>query len=113
MLLLGAAVLGAALFVSAVSVHFQDMRNLLQNVLTLWFFASPVIYSADGVPPKLRFWLRLNPASAYLGGIHDSIFAGRWIPGSEWTAMAAVALLSVAIGGAVFSRLRDSIAEEA
>jgi len=113
MLLLGAAVLGAALLVSAVSVHFQDMRNLLQNVLTFWFFASPVIYSADGVPPKLRFWLRLNPASAYFGGIHDSIFAGRWIPPAGWGAMAAVALLSLAIGGAVFSRLRDSIAEEA
>src|SRR5207247_8910834 len=42
MLLFGVAVLGAALFLSAVSVHFQDVRNLLQSGLTLWFFASPV-----------------------------------------------------------------------
>jgi ABC-type polysaccharide/polyol phosphate export permease len=113
MLLLGPAVLGAALFVSAVSVHFQDVRNLLQNVLTFWFFASPVIYSADGVPPRLRFWLRLNPASAYFGGIHDSIFTGRWISAPDWGAMAAVSLVSILVGGSVFSRLRDSIAEEA
>ena len=113
MLLLGAAVLGAALFVSAVSVHFQDVRNLLQNLLTFWFFATPVIYPADGVPGRLRAWLAFNPATAYFGGIHDSIFAGRWIPASGWGAMAAVAILSLAAGGSVFSRLRDSIAEEA
>jgi lipopolysaccharide transport system permease protein len=113
MLLLGVAVLGAAFFISAVSVHFQDVRNLLQSLLTFWFFASPVIYATDGVPQKLRLWLALNPASAFFDGIHDSIFAARWIPGLGWAAMAAVSLLSLAIGASVFSRLRDSIAEEA
>ncbi|MGH9441933.1 MAG: ABC transporter permease [Thermoanaerobaculia bacterium] len=113
MLLLGAAVLGASLFVSAVSVHFQDVRNLLQNVLTFWFFATPVIYSVDGVPGRFRFWLRLNPAAAYFEGIHESIFAGRPISGRDWAAMAVVSVVAISIGGAVFSRLRDSIAEEA
>lgn len=113
MLLLGLAVLGAALFVSAVSVHFQDVRNLLQSGLMFWFFASPVLYPTDGVPKSFRFWLRLNPASSYFNGIHDSIFSARWIPGIEWGAMAAVSLVSIAIGSSVFSRLRDSIAEEA
>ena len=36
--------LGLALLVSALTVHFRDVRDLLQNVLTLWFFATPIIY---------------------------------------------------------------------
>ncbi len=113
MLLFGLAVLGAAFFLSAVSVHFQDLRNLLQSVLMLWFFASPVLYPADGLPKRLRFWLSLNPAACFFNGIHDSIFSARWIPGVAWAAMAAVSILSLAIGASVFFRLRDSIAEEA
>src|SRR2546429_2268992 len=33
-----------ALFVSAFAVHFRDVRDILANVLTLWFFATPIIY---------------------------------------------------------------------
>jgi ABC-type polysaccharide/polyol phosphate export permease len=113
MLLLGAAVLGAAFMMSAASVRFQDLRNLLQSALTLWFFASPVIYATDGVPPRLRSWIRLNPATPYFDAIHDSIFFSRWIPPARWAEMLAVALVSLALGASVFSSLRDSIAEEA
>src|SRR5262249_31223296 len=36
--------LGLALLLSALSVHFRDVRDLLSNLLTLWFFATPIIY---------------------------------------------------------------------
>ena len=29
---------------SALTVHFRDIRDLLANLLTLWFFATPIIY---------------------------------------------------------------------
>ena len=30
---------------SALTVHFRDIRDILSNVLSLWFFATPIIYS--------------------------------------------------------------------
>ena len=36
---------GLALVLSALTVHFRDVRDILSNVLTLWFFATPIIYS--------------------------------------------------------------------
>ena len=36
--------LGFALILSALTVHFRDIRDILSNVLTLWFFATPIIY---------------------------------------------------------------------
>ena len=33
-----------ALILSALTVHFRDIRDILSNVLTLWFFATPIIY---------------------------------------------------------------------
>ena len=36
--------LGVCLFLSALSVHFRDVQNILANLMMLWFFSSPVIY---------------------------------------------------------------------
>ena len=113
LLLLAAAVLGAAFFVSAASVHFQDLRDLLQSVLTFWFFATPIIYPLEALPARLRPWIRANPATAFFVGVHDALFDARWISGADWAAMAAAAAVSLAAGGAAFARLRESIAEEA
>ena len=30
---------------SALTVHFRDIRDMLSNLLTFWFFATPIIYS--------------------------------------------------------------------
>ena len=36
--------LGLSLLVSALTVHFRDLKDILGNLLTLWFFATPIIY---------------------------------------------------------------------
>ena len=33
-----------ALILSALTVHFRDIRDILANLLTFWFFATPIIY---------------------------------------------------------------------
>src|SRR5438132_6853647 len=54
--------LGLALGLAALTVHFRDIRDLLTNVLTLWFFATPIIYPYF-LPTVSRFLtlFRLNP----------------------------------------------------
>jgi ABC-type polysaccharide/polyol phosphate export permease len=55
----------------------------------------------------------LNPFTSFFVAIHDSVFFFRPIRAEVWIGMIVAALLSLALGGAVFERLRDSIAEEA
>jgi ABC-type polysaccharide/polyol phosphate export permease len=111
--LLAAAVLGMALAVSALSVHFGDVRDLLGNLLTLAFFLTPVLYPVDAAPERLRRLLWLNPFTSFFVAIHDSVFFFRPVRAEVWIGMLVATLLSLALGGAVFERLRDSIAEEA
>ena len=33
-----------ALLLSSLTVHFRDIRDILSNLLTFWFFATPIIY---------------------------------------------------------------------
>ena len=41
--------LGCALILSALTVHFRDIRDILSNLLTFWFFATPIIYSYQDI----------------------------------------------------------------
>jgi len=113
LLLLALTVFGLALAISALAVHFGDVRDLVGNLLTLAFFVTPVLYPVEAVPERFRPWLAANPFAAFLTAIHDCVFFFRPIGAGGWLRMASTAAVSVAVGSIVFERLRDSIAEEA
>lgn len=104
---------GIALFVSALTVHFRDIRDLLQNLLTLWFFATPIIYPLSRAPLGAQRLLNLNPFTHLAVAYQEVLF--RPGPFSEpWRlgVVGAEALVAFAIGYFVFDRLRDTLAEE-
>jgi homopolymeric O-antigen transport system permease protein len=111
--LLALTVEGIALAVSALAVHFADIRDLVANLLTLTFFLTPVLYPMASVPERYRGLLRWNPFSTFFAALHETVFFFRPIRATEWLWMLGIAALAAALGGAVFERLRDSIAEEA
>ena len=104
--------LGFGLFLAAIAVHYRDARDLLTNVLTLWFFASPVIYSRSFIPTNLLWMINLNPMTHILDGYHQVIFEGGLIPWRRLGVTALVSLGVLLVGYLFFDRLRDSFPEE-
>jgi lipopolysaccharide transport system permease protein len=105
--------LGLALIVSALTVHFRDIRDLLANLLTLLFFATPIIYSLDEAPETIRRYLNLNPLTHLVVAYQEVLF----LPGAyeRWPRLlmlGAASLVVLAFGYVVFDRLRDTLAEE-
>lgn len=104
--------LGIALFVSALTVHFRDLRDLLANVLTLWFWVTPIIYPLSAVPERWRPLLAFNPFTHIAVAYQELLF--RAGPYAEWPrllALGAGSVVVLAAGYFVFDRLRDSFAE--
>ncbi len=106
--------LGLALFLSALTVHFRDIQNILGHVLHLWFFGTPVIYSyaslAEG--STLRRLLRLNPMTHVVVTYQQMLFYGRV---DHWRGLLLallVGVLAFAAGAFLFNRLRDTLPEE-
>ena len=105
--------IGLALFVSALTVHFRDVRDLLANLLTFWFFATPIVYPFWGAPDWVRRALSLNPMTHLILTYQEALF--RTGPSVEPTRVAAIVVGSAAVflaGYFVFNRLRDTFAEE-
>ncbi len=102
-----------ALILSALTVHFRDIRDILSNVLTLWFFATPIIYPYLYAPDVAKRYMNLNPF-AHLAISYQEIlfFPG---PFGHWKWLAALGAASIVLfmaGYWLFDRLRDSFAEE-
>jgi lipopolysaccharide transport system permease protein len=104
---------GLALFLSALTVHFRDIRDLLSNLLMFWFFATPIIY--PWLDPNVVAYKRifdLNPFTHIAVSYQEILFFHGPVGHAKW--LVAVGVLSVGIflaGYWFFDRLRDSFAE--
>jgi lipopolysaccharide transport system permease protein len=106
--------LGLAFFLSALTVHFRDVQNVLGHVLQIWFFATPVIYNYADIPEgkTLRAVLRLNPMTHVIVTYQQIFFHGRV---DHWRGLflaLLVGLAAFAVGAFLFDRLRDTLPEE-
>jgi lipopolysaccharide transport system permease protein len=105
--------LGLSLFVSALTVHFRDLKDILGNLLTFWFFATPIIYPMSQAPTGYRWLLNLNPMTHLAISYQEVLFYVG--PHGHWKWLMALLVASVFVffaGYFVFDRLRDSFAEE-
>jgi len=107
---------GLALIVSALTVHFRDLKDLLANLITLWFFATPIIYPmqlaaqvGQGLSKRV---LDLNPFTHLAISYQEILFYDG--PFGHWKWLLALLVGSAGlflVGYAMFDRLRDSFAE--
>jgi len=104
---------GLALLLSSLSVHFRDIRDLLGNALTLWLFATPIIYPYAQAPERYRWLLDLNPFTHLAVAYQAILFSpAPYVDGRRLAGLGVVAVAVFALGYAVFDRLRDTFAEE-
>jgi ABC-2 type transport system permease protein len=103
--------LGVGLIVAPLTVFFPDVERAVKLILRLFFYASPIVYSATDVPDGLRRVSELNP----LTGIF-SIYRATFFPQElNWSIIATSAIVSViilCIGFLVFNRSIRSVLKE-
>jgi ABC-type polysaccharide/polyol phosphate export permease len=103
---------GVGLFLAALTVHFRDVKDLLATALSLWFFATPVLYALSDVrQERVRALLLFNPVAPLFDGWRDALFYSRWIEPSRWGVLFAISGVAFLVGYAFFDRLRDSYPE--
>jgi len=105
-------VAGIALIVSSASVLFRDLRDIVQNLLQLGFFVTPILYLIDHIQSRaLRAMLRVNPMTPFVVAYQDVLFFGRIPNVSDVVLILAYSAGSLYLGMTVFDRLRDTLAE--
>ena len=101
---------GLAFFVASVTVYFRDLEHILEVVLSLLFYATPIIYAAGQVPDSYEWVIRLNPLAPLAEGWRDILLDGKW-PGSDLAYSLGLTLVVVAAGWFAFRKLEDGFAD--
>lgn len=103
-----------ALMLSALTVHFRDIRDILANVLMLWFFATPIIYPwFQPNVQRFRWLFNVNPFTHLAVSYQEVLFFVSG-PFGHWKWLLALGAFAVVLFLAcywLFDRLRDSFAE--
>ena len=109
--------LGATLFFSAVNVYIKDMEYIVNFVINMLFYGTPILYSITdfntaSVPHFLLTLVNINPFT-HVMTIYRDIFLYHRITGiGSWLYIVFIAILVVAIGLFAFKKLEKGFAEE-
>jgi ABC-type polysaccharide/polyol phosphate export permease len=96
---------------SSLTVFFRDVTQVVNALLMVWFYATPIVYTANLVPPRFQFLLTANPMH-HLLGIYRALILGGHLPelGSV-VYVAVVACGSFWLGSRLFGHLKGTFAD--
>jgi lipopolysaccharide transport system permease protein len=111
-------VAGLSLVVASLNAVYRDVEHLVAALLLPWFFLTPVLYSLEGIPgvqdhPRLIDLVHYaNPLTPAIEAVRDPLFFGELPAAGDAVYLAVSALLALALGAFVFSRVDDRVAVE-
>ncbi|UYL08294.1 ABC transporter permease [Bdellovibrio sp. SKB1291214] len=58
------------------NVFFRDVSQMMTVFIQVWFWGTPIVYMIDSLPPRLRFFVGLNPATFFAQSYQSIVLDG-------------------------------------
>jgi ABC-type polysaccharide/polyol phosphate export permease len=105
-----ALILGIGFLTGAFHPAFRDIRYVIDSLLIVGLYASPILYDASQVPEAAQPFLELNPITGMLS-LYRAAVLGRPIDGSAVAITVGVAVVLLALSLLVFRRRSGEFAD--
>lgn len=105
LLLVGVFTFGASLALTAISIFFGDVREMVQAGLPALLYLTPIIYPISIVPDRFRWLIKLNPFVYLVEIVRDPIYYGIIPAPTTLVLSIVVSLGSLTIGWMIFRHL--------
>lgn len=103
--------LGIVFLVSAISVFFQDLMQILGILMMLWQFLTPVMYEVQDIPEHMRIYFSLNPMTPIIEAYRDVLYYGKVPQLSNMMNGLVLGVALLLIGWIVFGCLEKRFSE--
>lgn len=104
--------LGLGMALAVWNVYFRDIRQAVNIMLPVLFFATPIVYNLSLVPEAIRPFILANPLAGVMEVYRAALFEAS-APHAGHAALAALqAAVALALGWVVFRRLAPHLARE-
>ena len=95
--------LGIALLLSTAVVYFADILPIYGVLLSIWFYATPIIYPVEIIPENLTWIYLYNPMFYLVEIFRAPIFEGIIPDISTWLLASGISMLTLLVGSLVFT----------
>jgi lipopolysaccharide transport system permease protein len=68
--------LGLSFFFAAANLIYRDIQYLLNMIILLWMYGTPIFYPADLVPEKYKILIQMNPIAVIINAYRQTILGG-------------------------------------
>lgn len=103
---------GIGYWVAALNVVFRDTQRIVQVLLQLAMFLTPVFYSAKSVPEEWAFVYVVNPMSILIDAYRDVLYFGRSPSALPLVIVGAIGVALLVFGRRYFQHMRGRFVEE-
>ncbi|WP_163783774.1 ABC transporter permease [Myxococcus vastator] len=105
--------LALTFILAAINVTFRDLQHIVSNLLTLWFFATPVLYPLSTIQDEsARSLMRaLNPMVSLMTSYQAIFYEHRLPDAGPLMALAAISVVLLWGASSIFEARREEFAE--
>jgi lipopolysaccharide transport system permease protein len=103
--------LGVALWLSAFNVRYRDVNYALPFITQIWFFLTPVAYSARVISEKWQLVYSLNPMAGAVNGFRWALLGAGSGPDTALWVSAGISLLVLITGLFYFRGMERTFAD--
>jgi ABC-type polysaccharide/polyol phosphate export permease len=96
--------MGFSFFFASANVFYRDVAHIVQIVIQLWFYVTPIIYTLDFFSPRYRWMFKLNPIIYVLNDFRLFVYYGLLPTLLSVAGAFACAFAAFAIGFSAFRR---------
>jgi lipopolysaccharide transport system permease protein len=101
---LAALGIGFGMIISALTTKYRDFRQLVAFGVSLWMYATPIVYPFSQVPARYRWVMAVNPVSAPIEAFRAAFYGvGGVSPAMMWMS-AGVTIVVLFLGLILFNR---------
>jgi ABC-type polysaccharide/polyol phosphate export permease len=105
--------LGLSWITSSVVLFFRDLEQIIQIIVRVGFWLTPIFWKVELVPKNLRFIFKANPVYYLVLGYRDSLLYKVWFWERPHLTLYfwGLTLVIFALGSILFRRLKPHFAD--
>ncbi len=104
--------MGIVFITSAINVYVRDAEYIINFILNMVFYATPILYSSSLFPEKIVWLLNLNPMTTIINCYRDILYYQSMPHLKSLLVVLAASLILLWIGIKIFKKLEKGFAEE-
>lgn len=99
---------GIALGLACINTYFRDVGHVLDPILTMAFYATPIVYPIEALPENIRAISYLNPMVHFVEQMRAALYGGALTVKGILT-LWLIAFVALVIGVLIYRKMRNGL----